>query len=166
VEAFGGAGYVEDTGIPTLLRDAQVLSIWEGTTNVLSLDTLRALDSAGGMATVRAEVERCAAQVHDPALVPVVRAAVQAAERAEAWLDDAMRAGRAEMEAGARRFALTLGRTLEVALLASHARWEAERGEQDAARAARRLALNGIDLIHRPIGNARPLPVSGGEATP
>lgn len=151
VEAFGGAGYVEDTGIPALLRDAQVLSIWEGTTNVLSLDTLRALESAAGMATVRAEMERCAAHVADPALVPVVRAAAQAAERAEAWLEDAMRAGRAEVEAGARRFALTLGRALEVALLASHAQWEAERGEQGAATAAQRLAMNGIDLVHRPL---------------
>lgn len=43
VEGFGGAGYIEDTGIPKLLRDAQVFSIWEGTTNVLSLDLLRAL---------------------------------------------------------------------------------------------------------------------------
>ncbi|MCX7978173.1 MAG: acyl-CoA dehydrogenase family protein [Bdellovibrionaceae bacterium] len=43
VEIFAGAGYVEDTGIPRLLRDAQVFSIWEGTTNVLSLDLLRAL---------------------------------------------------------------------------------------------------------------------------
>lgn len=44
VEVFGGAGYVEDTGLPTLLRDAQVFSIWEGTTNVLSMDFLRALE--------------------------------------------------------------------------------------------------------------------------
>jgi len=28
LEAFGGAGYVEDTGIPVLLRDTQVLPIW------------------------------------------------------------------------------------------------------------------------------------------
>ncbi|HEU4880630.1 MAG TPA: acyl-CoA dehydrogenase family protein [Longimicrobium sp.] len=150
VEAFGGAGYVEDTGIPALLRDAQVLSIWEGTTNVLSLDTLRALESAGGVATVRAEVQRCAAQVADPALLPIVHAASRAVERADAWLDGAMRGGRAEVEAGARRFALTLGRALEAALLAAHAQWEAARGEGDAARAARRLALNGIDLLHRP----------------
>ena len=40
IEAFGGAGYVEDTGLPALLRDAQVLPIWEGTTNVLALDAL------------------------------------------------------------------------------------------------------------------------------
>jgi alkylation response protein AidB-like acyl-CoA dehydrogenase len=58
VEAFGGAGYIEDTGIPTLLRDAQVLSIWEGTTNVLALDTLRALAQAGGPGIWRDAVER------------------------------------------------------------------------------------------------------------
>lgn len=43
VEAFGGAGYMEDTGIARLLRNAQVLPIWEGTTNVLALDVLRGL---------------------------------------------------------------------------------------------------------------------------
>lgn len=43
IESFGGAGYVEDTGLPQLLRNAQVLSIWEGTTNVLALDALRAI---------------------------------------------------------------------------------------------------------------------------
>jgi alkylation response protein AidB-like acyl-CoA dehydrogenase len=149
VEAFGGAGYVEDTGIPTILRDAQVLSIWEGTTNVLSLDTLRALQSAGGVQPVRAEVARLAAEVRDPALVPVAAAAARAVDRAAAWLEDAMRAERAEVEAGARRFALTLGRALEAALLAAHAQWEAERRGDDAAPAARRLARNGIDFVHR-----------------
>lgn len=44
VEMFGGAGYVEDTGLPRLVRDAQVFAIWEGTTNVLSLDMLRAFE--------------------------------------------------------------------------------------------------------------------------
>jgi hypothetical protein len=34
LESFGGAGYVNDTGLPKLLADAQVLPIWEGTTNV------------------------------------------------------------------------------------------------------------------------------------
>jgi acyl-CoA dehydrogenase len=148
VEAFGGAGYVEDTGIPTLLRDAQVLSIWEGTTNVLSLDVLRALESAGGIHPVRAEVARCTATVADPALVPVARAAGAAVERAEAWLEDASRGGRAEVEAGARRFALTLARALQAALLAAHAQGQAERGAWNAAASARRLALNGIGQIH------------------
>jgi putative acyl-CoA dehydrogenase len=43
IESFGGAGYIEDTGLPQILRNAQVLAIWEGTTNVLSLDALRAI---------------------------------------------------------------------------------------------------------------------------
>jgi putative acyl-CoA dehydrogenase len=43
IESFGGAGYVEDTGLPSILRNAQVLAIWEGTTNVLSLDAIRAV---------------------------------------------------------------------------------------------------------------------------
>ncbi|WP_266160905.1 acyl-CoA dehydrogenase family protein, partial [Dyella silvatica] len=47
LECFGGAGYIEDTGLPQLLRDAQVYAIWEGTTNVLSLDSLRALNGDG-----------------------------------------------------------------------------------------------------------------------
>lgn len=43
LEVFGGQGYVEDSGLPRLLRNVQVFPIWEGTTNVLSLDLLRAL---------------------------------------------------------------------------------------------------------------------------
>lgn len=43
IESLGGAGYLEDVGLAKYLRDSQVLSIWEGTTNVLSLDVLRAL---------------------------------------------------------------------------------------------------------------------------
>lgn len=41
LESFGGFGYMEDTGIPLALRESQVNTIWEGTTNVLSLDVLR-----------------------------------------------------------------------------------------------------------------------------
>jgi alkylation response protein AidB-like acyl-CoA dehydrogenase len=145
VEAFGGAGYVEDTGIPALLRDCQVLTIWEGTTNVLSLDTLRALESAGGIDPLVREVARCAAEVRDASLARPVQAAIRAIEHAAGWLREASRAGRPELEAGARRFALTLGRTLETVLLASHAQWALDRGDARPAAAARRLAANGID---------------------
>ena len=58
IEAFGGAGYMEDTGIARLLRDAQVLPIWEGTTNVLSLDTLRVLSKPGVAEAFLDEVTR------------------------------------------------------------------------------------------------------------
>jgi len=147
VESFGGAGYVEDTGIPTLLKDAQVLSIWEGTTNVLALDTLRALQDAGGLDPLVAEVARCAAGVRDPSLAAPVQASLRAVERAAGWLREARRAGDTEVQAGARRFAMTLGRALEAALLAHHAQWAIERGDARPAAAARRLAAHGIDLI-------------------
>ena len=38
LESFGGLGYMENSRIPVILRDAQVLPIWEGTTSILSLD--------------------------------------------------------------------------------------------------------------------------------
>jgi len=47
LESFGGQGYIEDTGLPVFLRDSQVLPIWEGTTNILSLDVLRVLQKTG-----------------------------------------------------------------------------------------------------------------------
>ena len=43
LESFGGMGYIEGSMLPVMLRDAQVLSIWEGTTNVLCYDFVRAL---------------------------------------------------------------------------------------------------------------------------
>lgn len=43
LELFGGLGYLEDSQIPRILRDAQVLPIWEGTTNILSFDMLRVI---------------------------------------------------------------------------------------------------------------------------
>jgi alkylation response protein AidB-like acyl-CoA dehydrogenase len=49
IEVFGGIGYLEDSGIPAMLRDVQTLSIWEGTTNVLSLDMLRAAEKENGL---------------------------------------------------------------------------------------------------------------------
>jgi hypothetical protein len=50
LEGFGGAGFIEDSGLPVLLRDAQVLPIWEGTTNVLAHDLLRVLETTKGKA--------------------------------------------------------------------------------------------------------------------
>ncbi|RME74177.1 MAG: hypothetical protein D6776_05700 [Planctomycetota bacterium] len=48
VEALGGNGYIEEFPTARLLRDAQVLPIWEGTTNILALDLLlRAIGREG-----------------------------------------------------------------------------------------------------------------------
>lgn len=49
LEGFGGAGYIEDVGVPPLLRDAQVFPIWEGATNVLCLDVLRVLQKSSSL---------------------------------------------------------------------------------------------------------------------
>src|SRR5262245_29403342 len=122
LESFGGAGYVEDTGLPVLLRDSQVLPIWEGTTNVLSLDTLRALNQ-DSLRAFRDVVASCGNAT-----------VLSALDHAANWytrISDPL-----ELEAGARRFALTLGRIMELALLIKH-----------SAATAPRFAASGVDLI-------------------
>ncbi|WP_181349658.1 acyl-CoA dehydrogenase family protein [Thalassobacillus sp. CUG 92003] len=41
LELHGGNGFIEDFVTPRLLRDAQVLTVWEGTANILGLEVLR-----------------------------------------------------------------------------------------------------------------------------
>jgi len=147
LECFGGAGYVEDTGIPRLLRDAQVLPIWEGTTNVLSLEALRALAAGQGLGahSLRAEIALRLGAARHPDLRQPAAAGGAALKHAEAALagDDAV-----AREAGARRLALTLGRTLTLALLVEHAQAVADAGAgRRALAAARRFARNGVDVI-------------------
>jgi len=119
IEAFGGAGYVEDTGIPVLLRDSQVLPIWEGTTNVLSLDLLLRADLDQGLTALRQRVLRAVTAAADGELRAAGLASVAAVDHALAWHrgtgDPAAR------QRGARHFTLTLGRALELALLVEHA---------------------------------------------
>jgi putative acyl-CoA dehydrogenase len=43
LECLGGNGFVEDSGMPLLYRDAPLNSIWEGSGNVAALDVLRAV---------------------------------------------------------------------------------------------------------------------------
>ena len=147
MECFGGAGYVEDTGLPRLLADAQVLPIWEGTTNVLSLDTLRALAKEGTFETLSGELTGKLSEVRAPELAAAAACANRGLAHATEWLARAMGDNTA-LETGARRFALTLGRVSELALLAHHAQWclDNDRGERAAA-AARRYAQHGVDLI-------------------
>jgi alkylation response protein AidB-like acyl-CoA dehydrogenase len=156
LETFGGAGYVEDTGLPELLRDAQVLSIWEGTTNVLALDALRAIARAEALPAFAREVRRRAESgLSEPALRASATAAIAALEHAEHWLAQSSRRGGQHVEAGARRFALTLGRTFALALLVDHAAWSLvhERDPRPGA-AARRFARAGVDLLGHDDGDA------------
>ena len=148
LECFGGAGYVEDTGLPALLRDAQVLSIWEGTTNVLALETQRAAAVGAASEALAGLLRELSASVQDARLLPLVAAAREAAERAGRWLESAAAQSAAAAEEGARRYALTLGRALALALLARHAQWAlAGSGDQRPLAAATRFAAHGVDLI-------------------
>jgi acyl-CoA dehydrogenase len=145
IESFGGAGYVEDTGVPALLRDAHVLPIWEGTTNVLALDFLRALESAGGLDLVRREIGLLMGETRDAGLVRVSAQVERAVEQSGEWL--AQSQGDA-LEAGARRFALTVGRALELALMARHAQWSLTAEQDNAARsAALRFSAHGVSRL-------------------
>jgi acyl-CoA dehydrogenase len=115
-ECFGGSGYVEDTGIPRLLRDAQVLPIWEGTTNVLALDVLRAVARENAGERLLARIDAGAAGCP----VPEVAGALAASARD---LGGALAAVAGDPKgvavvAGARGLALRMAHILAAALLA------------------------------------------------
>ena len=146
LESFGGAGYVEDTGIPALMRDAQVFSIWEGTTNVLSLDALRALQSGGAMSALQIEIETLASGVRDVRLLECARTAQGALLHAQQWI---AKASGDAMEAGARRFAMTLGRSFALLLLCRQAQWSLDHEKDERALyAAQRFERNGVDMVN------------------
>ncbi|WP_031507920.1 acyl-CoA dehydrogenase family protein [Streptomyces megasporus] len=71
LECLGGNGYVEESGMPRLYREAPLLSIWEGSGNVVALDVLRALTK-------------------EPASLDAVLAEADAASGADARLDAAV----------------------------------------------------------------------------
>jgi putative acyl-CoA dehydrogenase len=82
LECLGGNGYVEESGMPRLYREAPLASIWEGSGNVMSLDVLRALvksprtlevfmhelgEAQGADARLDAHVSKLEKQFSDPA---------------------------------------------------------------------------------------------------
>jgi len=61
LECLGGNGFVEDSGLPLLYRDAPLMSIWEGSGNVAALDVLRAFaKEPDGLPAFLAECELAA----------------------------------------------------------------------------------------------------------
>jgi len=109
LECLGGNGYVEDSGLPRLLREAPLNSIWEGSGNVIALDVLRAL-------------------TREPAAVEAVLAEIEAAAGADPRLDAAakdLRAGLQRVavagEADGRQVATGLALALQASLLVRHA---------------------------------------------
>ncbi len=123
LECFGGAGYVEETGLPRMLRDAQVLPIWEGTTNVLALDVVRALAADPGLGPAfLAAIDESTAQ----ASTMLIGGAVDGLRAARFALKDALPAAAANpgadaVQAGARQLALTMGYALALDQLVRHA---------------------------------------------
>ena len=86
MECLGGNGYVEESGMPRLYREAPVNSIWEGAGNVMALDVLRVLqkeadsvemvlDDLGQAASqdthLKAAHERVRGILHEPRLLEV-----------------------------------------------------------------------------------------------
>jgi len=106
LECLGGNGYVEESGMPRLYREAPLASIWEGSGNVAALDTLRAL-------------------TRQPESAEAFFAEVDQASGADSRLDQAIARLHKEIgdpsEARARRLAEAIALTLQGALLVRHA---------------------------------------------
>ncbi len=103
LEVHGGNGYVEESPLPRLYREAPVNSIWEGSGNVMCLDVLRAARS-------------------EPAAVAALFDELSAARGADTRLDrqiEALRSmlGRSAAEVDARRVAGAIAVSLAAALL-------------------------------------------------
>jgi putative acyl-CoA dehydrogenase len=107
LECLGGNGYVEESGMPRLYREAPLVSIWEGSGNVAALDTVRA------MGRERDAVEAFFAEL-------------ELAAGADARYDDALAMARKqlsdvdELEFRARRLAERLAMLLQASLLLRH----------------------------------------------
>ncbi|MGZ4609370.1 MAG: acyl-CoA dehydrogenase family protein [Actinomycetes bacterium] len=106
LECLGGNGYVEESGLPRLYREAPLNSIWEGSGNVNALDVLRALS-------------------REPASVEAFFTEVGRARGSDARLDAAIDRVRKAVteadEAGARRLVEHLALVLQGSLLVRHA---------------------------------------------
>jgi putative acyl-CoA dehydrogenase len=110
MECLGGNGYVEESILPRLYREAPVNSIWEGSGNVNALDLLRALGRQP--ATLEAYL----------AEVALARGADRRLDAAaDALREDLLAPDPATLEAGARRLVERLALTLQAALLVRHA---------------------------------------------
>jgi putative acyl-CoA dehydrogenase len=110
LECLGGNGYVEESGMPRLYREAPLNSIWEGAGNINSLDVLRVLTrQRDGLAALLDEV--APARAAEPRL----DRAAAAVERELAAAADPV-----GLQAGARRLVERLAVLLQGALLVRH----------------------------------------------
>lgn len=123
LEAFGGAGYIEDTGLPQLLRDAQVLSIWEGTTNILSLDVLRAIHKEHAAEPFINDILVRINAITTPALSSAKDKVQKAVDVLSQYIKTLSSMSEDDQQAGARSFSYGMARTYTASLLLEHAEW-------------------------------------------
>lgn len=136
IECIGGQGYMEDTGIPSILRDAQVLPIWEGTTNVQALDVLRVLlKNSSSVFTLFKRIEKIARNgkyiheknesidtVQNKKMETDIRnALLESCTQLTNFLTGPNMKDRDYAEAGVREFAFSLSRTYILSLMLEHA---------------------------------------------
>jgi putative acyl-CoA dehydrogenase len=113
LECLGGNGYVEESGLPRLYRDAPLNSIWEGSGNVTALDVLRAL------ARTPAAADALFAEIGQAAGGDRRLDAAQA--RLGRELKEAAVADPARSQYQARRLAALIATALQASLLVRHA---------------------------------------------
>ncbi len=156
LECLGGAGYLEDTGIPVLLRDVQVLSIWEGTTNVLALEALDVLRSTDALAQETDSLLRIRGTLVDPALQQILDRALAQFDQLRQYLDQQKPE---VLQANARRVAYCLAQNLACASLSEQAQWSLQHAQSRRARyAAERFAKrHQVPLSFMPLDQTRAL---------
>ena len=142
MEAVGGVGYCEDSTLPALVRNTHVQPIWEGTTNVLSLDLLRAAERQGAVDALFDDIEFLAEGTTHPSVVDAASSVKRAlGELRDRW---PRLQGDSDAHAGARPFALGLATTYACARLCAQAEWSVDHGDARPATAASRLAARGL----------------------
>eukprot|EP01096_Ripella_sp_DP13-Kostka_P007208 TRINITY_DN2620_c0_g2_i1.p1 TRINITY_DN2620_c0_g2~~TRINITY_DN2620_c0_g2_i1.p1 ORF type:complete len:687 (-),score=249.70 TRINITY_DN2620_c0_g2_i1:67-1989(-) len=137
LECFGGMGYMEDSGIPRILRDSQVLPIWEGTTNILSLDVLRALKKSPDslqafMANALSKIRSAQSTFSSPSsaqssLSPLasqlVQQALDSAKAISGMISSLSGVTKAQTESIARDLSFALASFMTSSLLIEHLAW-------------------------------------------
>ena len=127
MEARGGNGYIDDWVDGKLLRDAQLGSIWEGTTSIVALDVQRAIlrNNAGApfFAVVRQKLE---ALTSDDVFAPITRFLTGYSRQAELTADSMTEQDPAVRELGAIQFMNQLYDLLAATLLLEQADQEVQ----------------------------------------
>lgn len=129
IESFGGAGYIEDTHLPAILRNAQVLAIWEGTTNVLSLDAIRAIKKENAGPAFIEDMKQRIKSVDSSELEYQKIKTIDAVSQIEKKLQSIQEMDENQISTLAQSLAMDLSRTYAASVLLEHANWEINRGE-------------------------------------